>query len=108
MLLFLSLNNISVQFPPLQVPVNPIQSAGDVGGISTFGEEKIIFRRQKQRARLRKRADEWWRAGGGTHEVIITNEHIIAGGKPSHTPTPSAPNKRSPFVNINPPPPPDQ
>ena len=67
-----------LQFPPLQLPVNPIQSAGDVGSISTFDEEKILFRREKQRARLQRRASEWWRAGGGVDQAKVAAYSIAS------------------------------
>lgn len=45
--------------------VSPIQSSGDVGCIVTMEEHETASRRERQRLRLQKRAEEWWRAGRG-------------------------------------------
>lgn len=58
---------VCTQCPPVPLAVSPIQSAGSVGGVKTLGEEETMFRRERQRARRHKRAEEWWRAGGGVH-----------------------------------------
>ena len=70
------------QFSPLQLEVNPIQSGGDVGGISTFDEDNIMFRRERQRARLQKRASGSWRADGGAHHVIVMISMLLSPSSP--------------------------
>lgn len=52
------------QFPPLQLTVSPIRCASSVGGVATLDEDEIGVRRDKQKARLRRRAREWWKAAG--------------------------------------------
>ncbi|CAN0098262.1 unnamed protein product [Ectocarpus fasciculatus] len=52
------------KFPPLQLTVSPIRCASSVGGVATLDEDEIGVRRDRQKARLRRRAREWWKAAG--------------------------------------------
>ncbi|CBJ33732.1 hypothetical protein Esi_0577_0005 [Ectocarpus siliculosus] len=69
------------KFPPLQLTVSPIRCAS-VGGVATLDEDEIGVRRDKQKARLRRRAREWWKAAGS----IDDGER---GGTGHHRPDPS-------------------
>ena len=71
-----------LQFSPLQLVVNPIRSGGDVGGISTFDEEKIMSRRERQRVRLQKRASDWWGADGGADQVTVMISMLLSPSSP--------------------------
>ena len=73
---------VVTQFPPRQLAVSPIQSSASVGALLTLDENKINKRRDRQKARLRRRAKEWQKTAGSTGPEVRHRLLGTAGSSP--------------------------